>query len=183
MIVVGLSGYARSGKDTAAAELAKYGYERRAFADKLKQLAYDSNPWIPGGWDGTDLQTLVDTLGWDGAKEHRDVRVYLQDLGLAARNNLGPDVWIRAVERELSLYGRYVFTDVRFPNEAEWIRSRGGAVIQVIRPGVGPVNGHVSEQLPEPDECVVNDSTPKVLDLRVQWAISKAWANSAEIGG
>jgi hypothetical protein len=53
-----------------------------------------------------------------------------------------------------------VITDVRFANEAAAIRSWGGEIIRIDRPGVGPVNGHVSEAMPfEPDEVIENDGT------------------------
>jgi hypothetical protein len=41
-----------------------------------------------------------------------------------------------------------VVTDVRLPNEAEWIRSNGGQVWKVIRKGAAlstPASNHVSE--------------------------------------
>lgn len=39
--VIGFTGLARSGKDTSANYLLKYGFQRRAFADKLKEAAND----------------------------------------------------------------------------------------------------------------------------------------------
>jgi len=157
-----LSGYAQSGKDTAAAELVRRaGFERRAFADALKAVAYDSDPDIWAGYEEmSSLSVMVDVLGWDEVKQYPDVRLYLQLLGVAARKHLGEDVWVKAVERTMSLYGRYVITDVRFPNEYAWIRSKGGVIIRITRPGVGPVNEHVSEQLADADAYVTNDGTP-----------------------
>lgn len=47
MIIVGFSGYARCGKDTAADYLAeRYGFEHRAFADKLRDALYVLNPIV-----------------------------------------------------------------------------------------------------------------------------------------
>ena len=40
-MIIGLSGYARSGKDTVAETLVnEYGFKRVAFADKIKDLLY-----------------------------------------------------------------------------------------------------------------------------------------------
>ena len=39
----------------------------------------------------------------------------------------------------------FVFTDVRFSNEARMIKDYGGHIWRVERPGINPVNDHVSE--------------------------------------
>jgi hypothetical protein len=121
--IVGLAGYAGSGKDLSANILCdRFNYERRGFADALKALAT--------------------TIGWDGRKDDTGRRL-LQELGVGARDVLGADVWVDALMRDLP--GRVVITDVRFPNEVEAIWDRGGVVVKVVRPGVGPARGHVSE--------------------------------------
>ena len=38
-----------------------------------------------------------------------------------------------------------MFTDVRFPNEAQKIKDLGGVVWRIEREGVAPVNSHISE--------------------------------------
>jgi hypothetical protein len=46
-VIIGLSGYARSGKDEAAKVLVEeYGFERVAFADKLRDFLYALNPIV-----------------------------------------------------------------------------------------------------------------------------------------
>jgi hypothetical protein len=97
--IVGLAGYAGSGKDLSANILCdRFNYERRGFADALKALAT--------------------TIGWDGRKDDTGRRL-LQELGVGARDVLGADVWVDALMRDLP--GRVVITDVRFPNEVEAI--------------------------------------------------------------
>lgn len=175
MILVGLSGYAQVGKDTAAKGLARIAsFERRAFADKLKALALEIDPLIeynqnPFGGDLANLYELVMTHGWEEAKRIPEVRQFLQDLGVALRETLGEDIWIRALERTMSDYGIYVITDVRFPNEREWIKQHGGVIIQIQRPGVGRVNDHESENLVHPDGIVYNTGSPEELGERVFW--------------
>ena len=101
-MIVGLGHQAQVGKDTAGLILTeRHGYRRLAFADILKAVAYDSNPTIHT-WD---LQTLVDTAGWEGAKRHREVREFLQNLGVAARDHIGEDVWVNAVVQQIDPYG------------------------------------------------------------------------------
>jgi dephospho-CoA kinase len=45
-MIVGISGYARSGKDEAAKALVEMGFERRAFADKLREFLLALNPMV-----------------------------------------------------------------------------------------------------------------------------------------
>jgi hypothetical protein len=55
---------------------------------------------------------------------------------------------------------RVVITDVRFDNEALWIRKQGGWVIELIRDKAAAVNDHVSEAGLNPrhvDFHIVND--------------------------
>jgi hypothetical protein len=56
-------------------------------------------------------------------------------------------------------YGpRLVITDVRFPNEAEEIKRRGGIIIRVVRDGYGPVNEHVSEVAYEGQDILIENN-------------------------
>lgn len=167
-MILGLSGYARSGKDTAAAELAAHGWQRVAYADKMKQFLLALDPVLS---ERSRVSQRVAALGWDGAKSHPEVRRLLQRLGTdAGRSVLGENVWVDAALNALDPDKNYVVTDARFPNEADAIRSRGGVVLRIERPGVHPVNAHVSETALDEygfDGIVVNDSTPSALAARV----------------
>jgi hypothetical protein len=137
-MIIGVSGYARSGKDTVGMILAEqHGFERRAFADKLKQLALLIDPGVGSAF--------ITSGGWEKAKEISYVREYLQTLGASARNVIGEDVWVRALFNDIDENKNYVITDVRFINEAQAIQHAGGLIVRVNRPGVGAVNGHISE--------------------------------------
>lgn len=147
-MLIGLLGYAGAGKDTVAGLLP--GFERRAFADKLRALAYASNPCIGSTW--ADLRNQVDHYGWDRLKRlSPEVRQYLQTLGMGVREVLGEDTWIDAcLPEEMRDFVKpypldVVITDCRFENEAQRILSLGGVLWVVERPGVGPVNSHESE--------------------------------------
>jgi hypothetical protein len=141
-LIIGLSGYARSGKDEAAQALVDRGWRRAAFADKLKDFLYALDPLIPGHYGAgvLRLRKLVDATGWDYAKEtYPEVRALLQRAGTeAGRRVLGSNVWVDAVFREHADAPALVVSDVRFPNEAEAIAERGGVLIRVSRPHVGP---------------------------------------------
>lgn len=140
---IGIAGYARSGKDTLARFVAAHGYEQRSFAAPMKAMLYALNPVAALGHQR--LAGLVDGLGWEGAKQIEEVRALLQRLGTdAGRRHLGDAVWVEALLRTPSA-GRIVVSDVRFPNEADALRARGGIVVRVTRPGVEAVNDHPSE--------------------------------------
>lgn len=154
--IIGLNGYARSGKDAAASALVADGWERIAFADVLRDIAYAIDPFVQiGGFPPGDyarLSTVVDRLGWDAAKgSHKDVRRLLQRLGTeGGRDILGKNIWIDTAFKRARMDGAgLVITDVRFQNEAEAIRERGGKVVRLNRPGVGPVNEHSSDNAME----------------------------------
>ena len=144
-MIIGLSGYAQSGKDEVAKILVeKYGYQRLAFADAIRDLLYESNPIVNELASG--IKHAVDQRGWDEIKKVPAVRTLLQNTGVAARTVLGDDVWVIAVLRKIEkLRYNYVISDVRFENEATMIRKCGGEIWRVKRPGIEAVNGHVSE--------------------------------------
>lgn len=154
-MIVGLSGYARSGKDTVAEYLVdNYGFKRVAFADAIKDALLAINPHIPNLYR---LDDSVELEGWEVAKLNPYVRSMLQALGVYARDNWGENFWIdQAVKKIDSLRGEnyslnnVVITDVRFPNEydaiSNWtIAGKQGVVVRVSREGIMPVNNHVSE--------------------------------------
>lgn len=170
-MLVGITGRAQHGKDTVAQVLVQYfGFVRVGFADALKELAYATNPYIPGI---ATLQTVVDEMGWEEAKRYPEVRRFLQVLGTKARDILGSDVWIDAAERKMiaAAPNPVVFSDVRFPNEADFIHRWHGVLLRVTRPGfdngVDPL--HPSElfvpDLPAAAD-IINDGT--VEELRGQ---------------
>jgi hypothetical protein len=68
--IIGLSGVARSGKDTAALHLAgAHGYTRFALADPIKEHSYELNARVNGT---ISLSMLLEDLGsWDKVLHHR----------------------------------------------------------------------------------------------------------------
>jgi hypothetical protein len=165
-VIIGLCGYAQSGKDTLAAYLTEnWWFDRRAFADPIRDVLYNLNPLILADFPSTSeylrpmrLRTFVDQCGWDNAKQTHEVRSLLQRLGSeAGRDVMGGDIWVDTLFK--APYGpRLVITDVRFPNEAEEIKRRGGIIIRVVRDGYGPVNEHVSEVAYEGQDILIENN-------------------------
>lgn len=117
------------------------------------------------------LSWLVNGLGWDGAKKLPEVRRLLQRIGTeAVRGIIGPDAWVEIAERSIEVGKRVVFTDVRFANEAEMIRRRGGLICWVQRDSAGDRrhNSHLSEQYPfTMDKAINNNGTLAELENHI----------------
>lgn len=144
-MIVGLTGYARAGKDTAAEVLIEAGWKRIAFADSLREMLHALNPLIGRGQ--LRVADIVEMNGWTEAKKWSEIRQLLQRLGTeAGRNILGESIWIdTALAKVASPLTNYVITDVRYPNEANAIRAMGGWIGRITREGTAPVNAHPSE--------------------------------------
>jgi len=143
-MIIGLAGYAQSGKDTVANYLSEFGFTRIAFADPIRDLLYEMNPLVK---DGYRVQGVVDAFGWDRAKvEYPELRNLLQTLGVGARKTFGDDFWVAQALNKVDFKNDFVITDVRFPNEAVAIkRLAPSQVWRIVRPGVDAVNLHESE--------------------------------------
>lgn len=169
-MIIGLTGYAQSGKDTVAEYLvSKYGFRRIAFADPLREAVYNLNPKINiADMIGVQLQTAVDGLGWETVKvESQDARELLQRMGTeVGRKMFGENFWVDQAMQNVSKFDKVVFTDVRFPNEYRSIKKREGVVWRVERLGIGAVNGHASETAMDDvtvDGIITNNSTKQDL--------------------
>ena len=147
--VVGIAGYARSGKDTIADYLVENeGYTKISFSTPMKEAMYRLNPRITvNEIQNTALRIGVDVYGWEGLKERSpDIRGLLQRFGTeVGREMFGEDFWVNYALDSIPDGGKAVIADVRYPNEADAIRALGGKVFRVERDGVGPANAHASE--------------------------------------
>lgn len=166
-LIIGVMGKKRHGKDTFASRLiSAHGFARLAFADPMRDGLYGLNPLIrvegdevgplleagcyvsPG--DHVRLRYLVDSVGWEKAKEVREVRRLLQEYGTGLRETLGENVWVDATLRQAAaIDGPVVITDVRFPNEVTAVVGDDdlkGFTVRVTRPSI-PDSGdkHISE--------------------------------------
>lgn len=154
--IVGFSGPAGVGKDTAADHLVRaHGFHRFAFADPLREMLFAllEQAGVDHAW-ATEPHLKEQPIPGLGVS----YRHLAQTLGTEwARQQLGADFWLRVASMALGLSGagghvtapihdRIVIPDVRFPDEAAWITAQGGVVIRISRPVPG-VRPHISEQL------------------------------------
>lgn len=177
--IVGLSGYARSGKDTVANYLVEHhGYRRVAFADTLKRFVASIYP---------DIGSRVEAVGWEAAKEQLEVRQALQRVGTLARHHIHPDIWVMPLLPNLSdPDARLVVSDVRFPNEAAFVQNQGGPVIRINRPGVLPAGNDVTDTSLDTFDgffaVLENDGTLDDLYAKAESAM-RSWSEQVVRGG
>ena len=138
-MIIGLVGFIGSGKGTVGELLRLHGYKQASFAGALKDTASVLFGWDRALLEGdTDMSRLFreqkdefwsSRFGYDFSP-----RLALQLLGTeAGRDVFHPSVWIYALENRIKQLPNVVITDTRFPNEIEFIRSKGGVIVEVKR--------------------------------------------------
>lgn len=130
--IVGFTGAAGSGKDTAAEILvSQFGYHREAFADPLKKGVSalfsisdaDMNDRVLkerpiDQWGGRSPRELMQWLGTDVLRKHICDDFFITSM--ATRLEAAPSEFI-------------VISDVRFDGEARFIHHLGGKIIRLNR--------------------------------------------------
>ena len=173
MKLIGLTGRAGSGKDTAADYLVQnYGFVKYSFAGPLKEML----KVIGVDCDNRDTKErkhpvfgvsprrMAQTLGTEWMREciHGSGWVLLADQFIKTQielNNLDDVPQVKGI----------VISDVRFENEARFIRSKNGMIIHVVR-DTAPVESHASEagvKFLDVDRCLMNDKTVPDLQRRL----------------
>ena len=155
-MIISLSGWATSGKDTVADILVENrGFVKYAWADTLRLAAEALDPIVGVNEDGSWIRytDALTTYGYNEAKAlFPEFRQVLQRIGTeVGRDLIGDNVWIdatiRRINRDRLLTSRIIITDTRFPNEAEAVKSLSddNLVVRVTRVHVGPQSDHPSE--------------------------------------
>jgi len=171
-LLIGLVGAAGSGKTTIAEHLVKsHGFQCESFASALKDVVASIFCWNRADLDGNtpESRSWRETVdAWWSARlnmSNLTPRTVLQTIGTdVMRDTFSPDIWIASIQRRLQKYGtesRVVVSDCRFQNEIEAVRSEGGYIIAVVRPGCER-SGHVTETAVNEsaaDHVIVNDGT------------------------
>lgn len=134
MNIIGFAGKAGAGKDTCADYLiSTYAHRRAALAQPLKTMLHAGL-----GLDPADYQTLEQkeaVIPWLGVSYRHAAQSLGTDWG---RKLINPDVWLLCLEKfvvpemQKTDCPGLVLSDVRFDNEAAWVRRMGGTLIHVI---------------------------------------------------
>lgn len=141
-LIVGLHGRKRSGKGEVASRFMARGFALLKFADPLKAML-QAFGLSQAEIDGDLKEAPCDKLCG------RTPRWAMQSIGtewgrVLIADGLWLDHWRRRVAA-LPAGQPVVVDDVRFPNEAELVRSLGGVIVTITRPGAGGADGHESE--------------------------------------
>jgi hypothetical protein len=178
-LIIGLTGYAGAGKDTVAMMMGQEAAQREwgvakgfAFAEPIRRMlralgvpqeymTQRELKEIPVPGFGYSYRQLAQTLGTEWAREHH-----------------GEDFWTKATAVEVANAecDYALITDVRFPNEAAWVRSMSGKIVRITRPDVARVNPHASEryvQEIEPDAVIFNAGTLPMLRADAALTLSR----------
>ena len=181
MKLIGLTGRARAGKDTVGEILAREaGYATMSFAAPIKEACKVAFALSDEQLFGNEKEAPIKHLG--GKSPRQIMQLFGTDF---ARDMICDDIWLQVAERRMIsvkhqvtstsplagfIPAGIVFTDVRFDNEAQWVRDQGGEVWQIERKDIDPVSEHVSEAgVPEDlvDLIILNNGTLGDLRLMV----------------
>lgn len=148
-VVIGLCGPAGCGKDALADFLAlNEGYEKIRFAHFLYRMIYqlpflEEHRWHDRNWKesvhpfyGVSPRRMLQTLGTEWG-----------------RDLVNTDMWVKLAQWTVeSRFSKrfFVFPDLRFANEANWLRTIGGLSVRIQRPDPTSIKGsnerlHISE--------------------------------------
>lgn len=147
--LIGLHGHAGVGKDTFAEPFHYYGFKQYALAYPVKEVCCKAFGISSLYFQDRELKEEIHPY-WNLSP-----RQMAQLVGTELfRHTFGDDFWIKRLELQLIKdFAEQsdicaVVTDVRFPNEAEWIVDHGGMIVHIKRPeyngSVGVAN-HASE--------------------------------------
>jgi hypothetical protein len=178
---------AGSGKSTLAHAITGHGYVVERFAAPMKEMlrAMLSH----SGASPVQITAMIDGELKEMPSPYlagHSPRHALRTLGTEwGRGHMSETFWVDAAMARagslLSQGRKVVFDDMRFANEAEAIRSRGGLLIKIVRLGLVPQRGqHASEGALDDwafDAVIENNSTSAIA-----WAMDGS-AAVARAGG
>lgn len=159
-LIIAFTGPRGVGKTAVAKELVENGkheYVIESFASPIKNMLkamgltghflnnpegkQEPIPWL----DGISGRELMQTLGTSWGREL-----------------VTNDVWLRVMNQQLIKYIStnkiILIDDLRFDNEAEFIKSQGGYIISLTREGIEYTNEHLTETPISSDYLSLNDS-------------------------
>lgn len=146
-MIIGLAGKKQVGKSTAAGCLVEAGFERASFAGPMKEIV--EHLLLCVGLSSHDVRYFERNKEEVMPIVGVTMRHLLQSLGTDwGRKLIHPDLWVLAaaqrIDAMLAEGCSLVFEDVRFDNEAAFIRELGGRILHIER-DTGLTDEHASE--------------------------------------
>jgi len=150
--MIGISGLARSGKDTLAENLANIircewdiDVEIFSFAEEIKSQADDF------------LKKYYNISAFSESTEDKEyIRPLLVAHGECMKSLYGKNIWAECVLKKIKSRKNKVFpiiSDVRFDFEAKFLQENGGQVIHISKEGNLPPNDIEAKNDPLVEKC------------------------------
>jgi hypothetical protein len=207
-MIIGLTGKKQSGKDTTY-KIIKGAYDNQGFHTPVIRIGFaDKVKEATANLLGLDLELIekykqledipqlyIEGNGEDSPGNHiaishplnLSVRNILQRMGTeVGRNMFGQDFWLQQALSPNIDHSKKVIvvTDVRFDNEAEWIKNLGGYIWRIERESNNLEDSHSSE-VPISDSLVDftvnNNGDEELLEANVLWFLFQTLKKSSEI--
>ena len=139
-MIIGITGFAGSGKDTVAQILMKINpsFVKVSFAGKLKDITATLFDWnrqkLEGitpedrDWREQEDKELSELFGTKITP-----RGALKILGVGLKKTIKENIWALLVKKQIKTLKNVIITDVRFPDEIKMIKEMGGIILEVKR--------------------------------------------------
>ena len=151
-MIIGLSGKIGSGKTTVGDIFENEGFRLDSFANSVKDICCILFSYNRNKIEGSNPEDRL----W---REHKDIKtstIMNRDMSPRdamvfigtefGRNQINDNIWIETLfnRYEQSNNKNLLITDLRFPNEYDEIKKRGGFIIRINRENTNK-NNHISE--------------------------------------
>ena len=157
--IIGIAGYARTGKDTFGSILIKELNEIGLSAKKLS-LAFE----LKSDLDNFLQQKFGISAFTEDTKEKSFIRPLLICYGTDLMRKKDSEYWIKKLQKTVDLNTNSgiisVVCDIRFLNEAVWLRKSGGVLAHLKRPGIYAADKNENEN---------DHSLREVSDFPINW--------------
>jgi len=157
--IIGVAGYARTGKDTFGSILIKELSEIGLSAKKLS-LAFE----LKSDLDDFLKQKFGISAFTEDTNEKSFIRPLLICYGTDLMRKKDPEYWIKKLQKTVDLNANSgiisVVCDIRFLNEAVWLKKSGGILAHLKRPGIHPADKNENDN---------DDTLREVSDFPINW--------------
>lgn len=160
--IIGITGLKQSGKDTVAEYLQEnYNYRIFRFADPIKEMIISL--LFHMNFSPNEIKLYVEQkkeITIPGLES--SYRQLAQGIGTSwGREMINRNVWVNILNQVSFKYDKVVISDIRFNNEAAWIKNKNenNIIIKIIRNRI-VIDNHISESgINEQyiDKIIIND--------------------------